>query len=241
MSLCVVISLQHFVGSLAHAALLIDDFSIDQSGISTDQFAAFDYLSSPQFLGGTRVIWGGGASISGACAECNFEAFVTGGQMLVTPGADCPGAGNVSWPSATGPGPYSIDLSQFQAIEAKISELTGSTTTRFTTFSGYSNGYQHGIVHTLDVTFNSVGRHVVHFSDFLPSPGNRAIVIDDVNTITMATYLDLGEFVAFDSIAVIIPEPTSCVLLLSGTFLLTTFGRRSSNLRLGNDSGLKSV
>jgi hypothetical protein len=197
--------------SLCHA-VLIDDFSIDQVGYSTNQNAAYDVLQHPGLLGGAREIWGGGASIPGACSECEIAAKVTGGRFQVFPGNDCPGTGNLTWGLNFDLG---LDLSESTAIQIQIAELTGVAQTRISIYSGPS----HFAVQRLDVYFATPGIHTIPFSSF-PGP----ITLQSINLLAVSTYLDLGEFVAFDSISAV-PEPSNLFLAFTSlaTILQTRF------------------
>lgn len=199
-------------------ALLIDDFSGSQVGISTDQNAAYDILHSASVFGGSRIIWGGGASIPAACQNCDIVTTVAGGNMTITPGADCPGAGNVSWDAATYANPVAVDslsadLSNYVGLEVVISELSGITWTRFSIASGRNSGTGSYNWYRRDVFFDSVGPHIFYFSELLHSQGPTPLNLHDINNITMSTYLDLGEFVAFDSVSLVVPEPFTAALL----------------------------
>jgi hypothetical protein len=199
-------------------AVLIDDFKLDQAGYSTNQVAAFDVLYDPSLLGGAREIWGGGASIPGACSECEITAKVLDGLFQVTPGNDCPGTGNLTWGLNYDLG---LDLSDSPGLELEIAELTGIAWTRISIYSGPSN-----TVRRLDVYFDTPGTHTVRFSSF-----RGRIDRSQINQLVISTYLDLGEYVAFESVRSI-PETSS--LLIAFTALTVTIPLRFSSSRMSH-------
>jgi hypothetical protein len=217
--------------------IVVDDFSISQVGISTNQTAAFDSLISPYVLGGRRTLWGGGGSYPGNCASSECKTEVAEGQMLITPGADCGGTGTVTW-SGIDSGSETIfanslnlDVSHYLGIQIEISNIVGSVETLFTISSGGYYGHLfENRVKQRKVMFDSPGKHLIPFSGF--TGGTKPIDFTDLDHITMSAYADVGEFVAFDVVR-IVPEPsTVSTLILLGFSRLFQRERRIQLLSL---------
>jgi hypothetical protein len=217
-----------FIGNFANPckAILIDDFSIDQAGFSTDQRAEFDYLVRPELLGGERLIFGGGSSFPTACLECEIAATVMGGRFQIAPGADCPGSGIVVWDGAASARGLRLDLSGDIAFQIDIPELAGVAQSMMTVYSGYGVTPSNGRVVQQEVFFNSPGQHLFPFSTF-----PTGINWQDVNGIAMATTLNVGEFVAFDSVRTVAPEPPAIILALVALTPLARYRRCPRNSR----------
>jgi hypothetical protein len=206
-------------------AILIDDFSIDQAGISTDRVAKVGHLPHPDLLSGERSVWVGG--FPGACV-CEQSAKVEGGQFVVNR------AGGVGWGWRFD---MSLNLSGQTGIQVAISELTGTGRTQFSIQSGiHSNNYRNW--HSVDVFFDSTGVYTIPFSSF--SGFGSQLFLQDVNEIDIETSLDVGGFIAFDSIRTV-PEP-STLLVSFATLVLFIYPRLTGrNWRHGMMPGCPST
>lgn len=100
--------------------LLIDDFSISQEGILTDQNAAFDLLEDPRLFGGSRELFGGGNSDNAV-----FSATVNSGSAQFDSSQSDAGSGVVRW-SIIGDG-FTFDASEFQYVDLHIKNVRGDT------------------------------------------------------------------------------------------------------------------
>jgi hypothetical protein len=186
------------------SATLIDDFSVAQAGIATDQYAAYDQVTNPDLLGGDRWIVGGGSSLDGACVNCKIAAAVSDGRFYIVPGADCPGSIFAQWGRTQSLG---LNIAGDTAIQLDIAELTGIAQTRVSIYSGgYSAGHYNNVWQK-DVFPSSIGTFTIPFSS-----SSGSIALQNINTIVVATYLDTGEFIAIDAVRTI-PEPPTILLL----------------------------
>lgn len=198
-------------------AILIDDFSAEQPGINTGLPAEFDSIQHPSVLGGVRHLWGGGSSVPGNCATSECSTEVANGVMTIVPGADCAGTGNVTWSGLDASGDPTVfatalnfDASSYLGFEIEIASIVGQVKSLFSIYSGglppkTSNTQQ------LTVFFDSPGKHLIRFSEFPKIPGRTNL--SDLDEITMSTFVEVGEFVAFDAVRIVAPEP-SCVALV---------------------------
>lgn len=194
--------------NLIAGSVLIDDFEVDQVGILTDQYAAYDTLFDNRLFGATRTLWGGGASVNGNCETTRMSTSVSDGSMRITNGSDCYGAGNVTW--GYGQQDLNRDFSNHQGIQIDVSEIIGVAWTRISISSGSA------ATQRLDVFLDSLGNNRIPFSSF---PGS--INLEDVDSITISTFIGQGEFVAFDSVIIFVPESSTVLLgLFYGCFFL---------------------
>lgn len=201
-------------------AVLIDDFSISQPGISTDQNAQTNTLVDPGLIGGRRVIVGGGSASEGGCGSSSFAAAVSGGMLSITSGADCGGAATVSWSGQAGPNNLNLDVSDYDGIEVEIASLVGAVDVNFTITSGGGPGFQ---LERLAAVFTTPGKHLVRFSDFSNSPGQ--VDLNDLDSIEISTTVHQGNFVVYNSVQVV-PEPSSLLLAIIGSGFLRPVRRR---------------
>jgi hypothetical protein len=182
-------------------AILIDDFSVDQVGISgNNPNFEYDAFQSPQVFGGNRVLWGDGPTT------------VTGGRLLIGPGTIQLDRGDVSWNGVASDDPLARGLnanfSNYAGLEVDIVELTGTVQTRFSILSGSSRTAR------IDVFFSTTGRHMIYFSSLTPDSAGP-LLLNDVRNITFSTLVDNGESVAFDSVHVVVPEPSTLILSMA--------------------------
>jgi hypothetical protein len=197
-----ILSLLAFSQGAPCYALLIDDFSVDQVGISgTGPTFQYDALQSREIFGGNRVLWADAATT------------VNGGRLLIGPGTIELDRGNVSWNGVTGGesptfGGLTADLTGYVGLEVEIAELTGTIHTRFSIGSGRNRWARK------DLFFSTTGRHTIYFSSLIPEISGQPLLLNDVRNITFSTLVENGEFVAFDSVNVV-PEPSYLFLCAS--------------------------
>ena len=196
--------------------LLIDDFSLDQEGVSTGQFAEFDTIEFNSPIGTHRRIWGGGDSVTADnCLTSEMVATVSDGSMSVTSGPDCHGAGFVNWVD-----PYNnVNLSQYQTIQVEVGDVAGVVRLRIN-FTDETSLFSY-----IDTSFDAPGVYSFNFADFV-GLGPRW---DDgeVRFLGFAFGVDLGEFIALESVSLVVPEPNCLMLALLGLCLGTA--RRGIN------------
>jgi hypothetical protein len=205
------------VSAAPSCAVLIDDFSVDQVGISgNDPNTVYDAVQSPQIFGGNRVIWGDG------------PATVTEGRLFIGPGTIQLDRGSVSWSGVASEEPtgrgLTADLSSYTGLEVYIAEIAGTVQTRFSIGSG-TNGWARK-----DMFFNSTGRHTIYFSSLIPE--QALLNLHDVRNITFSTLVDAGEYVAFDSVHIVVPEPSTLLLGVLLTAVSCIWYRQAQRTRL---------
>jgi len=202
--------------------LLIDDFSLDQEGISTDQFAEFDTIEFDSPIGTHRRIWGGGNSVSeDNCLRSEMTVSVSNGSMFVTSGDDCDGVGFVNWVD-----PFNnVNLSQYQTIQVEIGDVAGVVRSRIN-FTDETSLFSY-----IDTSFDAPGVYSFDFADFV-GLGPRW---DDgeVRFLGFAFGVDRGEFIAIDSVSLVVPEPHCLMLALLGLCVGSSRRKTASYLRWG--------
>ncbi len=125
--------------------------------------------------------------------------------MNIVPGVDCAIAGNVRWRvddngEPNSPWDLNIDVSRYLGIEFEVAEVHAQVETLFTIATRESSGQLK--YEQLLLTTDSPGKHIAKFSDF-SSPFNWMVNLSDLDYINMSTFVEVGEFVAFDSVSIV--------------------------------------
>jgi hypothetical protein len=218
--LCVLITASYFLNSANTCrALVIDDFSVDQNGVSAGQFFEEDGLQSPLLFGGSRVIAGGAGD---PCNSC-FVSKVTNGLMIANAGGSVAGSANVTWDGTQGTdgtetAAMSVDLSGYTGLEIDVAQVTGTPHLRISLASGGAKWTRH------DVLFSTVGPHVVYFTDFSTASPNAPLNLHDIRNITISAAMSAGASISYDAV-IAVPEPGSFCLILLG-FIVPVRRRR---------------
>ena len=200
-----------FIPSAIAERLLVDDFSIPQQGIETDQFAAFDLLEDPGLFGGGREILGGGAgSPTSNCSSSTYTVEVAGGVMSTTVSTECFGVGAVTWPKRDSTA--SLDLSPYSAIQIDIAELVGEIDTRITFDSNITGNGR------LNVLLDTTGLHTF----IIP----ESIALSSVRRLTVASLVGRNEFLTINAVWLVVPEPATFAIAIVGIAFIGLICRR---------------
>lgn len=185
--------------------LLIDDFSIPQEGILTDQIVEFDLLQDPRLFGGGRVIWGGPND-----PPTPFGAKVEDGLLQLNTTPDGIGAGNVTWPDRPGNvGGQTIDLSGFRFLEFTIEELTGADIE-----GRIGINFAATPTRIIDLILNEAQPYRIR----LPEDRDLSSVV----SLNFSALLNRGDTVSISSFWLVVPEPSAiCLAVAMGVLFLT--------------------
>lgn len=194
-------------GTLAER-LLIDDFTLDQVGISTDQFAAYDTIDFDSPVGEYRQLWGGGASVDGNCEDTEMSAFISEGAMSVMDGPDCYGGGCVRWF-----GTETLDITEYDSVVLTVAEIVGPIDIRISIATNLLGAQR------LDATLDRTGDFSFEIEDFIQY---GIVDLTEVGMLNVCLSVEPGEFVALDSVQLAIPEPRSIALI--ALVLIGVFG-----------------
>lgn len=202
-----VLVIQSAIQCLAMDSLLIDDFSVEQTGFVTGELAAFDLLTDSRLFGGSREIWGGG---SFSCPGCSIGAMVQSGVFAIekTPSSYA-GTGNVTWPSLHST--TTLDISDFSLIQLDIEHLVGSINSRITIVDDtVAEGKS-----VLNVLLTHNGSH----SFRIPVGVDKS----RVRHITISSLVENGEEFQMSSVQLVVPEPSTATLVVASALLFAFF------------------
>lgn len=196
----------------------IDDFSIEQAGVSAKQEYVFDIRTGTEFWGNARDVWAiGDWRLPEACTECEISARVHDGLFTVTSGADCPGTGTVMWGSIID---WTSNVSDKTGIQIDVASVSGNAEVRIVLYSGINTTAAETRHNFITLGIDSPGIYTVPFSEF-----RWPIALHDLNAVALGAQLDAGEFIAFNAV-LLVPEPVCSILVLHALFVSVGLWRR---------------